>query len=170
MAKRGRKNKYETDVKARFSEIAEWLENGATERQVAQNLGIAYSTFNKYKTEKTELLQLIKKSRQSVVTKLRGALIKRALGFDYQESKTVTEKIDLPEDLKAFLAAQGYEIPEAKLVKTELMTKRALPDVAALNLALKNYDSNNWANDPQMLRIREQELKLRKEQIDNNNW
>ena len=44
------------------------------------------------------------------------------------------------------------------------------PDVAALNLALKNYDPDNWANDPQMLKIREKELKLREKQVENNTW
>lgn len=144
--KRGRKSKYETDVKSHFTQIKEWLENGATERQVAENLGIGYSTFNRYKGEKEELRELIKKSRQSVVLKLRGALIKKALGFEYQEAKIVDG------------------------VKTEINIKYALPDVAAINLALKNYDKENWANDPQMLDLRKQELKLREKQIEENSW
>lgn len=171
MAKRGRKGKYETDVKPYFSQIKEWLENGATERQVAQNLSIGYSTFNRYKGENEELRELIKKSRQSVVTMLRGALIKRALGFDYQETKTVKEQVDLPGDIREFLISNGFtqeQIEKSQLVKTEIANKFALPDVAALNLALKNYDKENWANDPQMLEIRKQELEIRKKQ--NEEW
>ena len=171
MAKRGRKGKYETDVKPYFSQIKEWLKNGATERQVAQNLSIGYSTFNRYKGENEELKELIKKSRQSVVTMLRGALIKRALGFDYQETKTVKEQVDLPEDIREFLISNGFtqeQIEKSQLVKTEIANKFALPDVAALNLALKNYDKENWANDPQMLEIRKQELEIRKKQ--NEEW
>lgn len=169
MAKRGRKNKYETDVKPRFSEITEWLESGATERQIAYNLGIAYSTFNKYKEEKMELKELIKKGRRSVVTKLRGALIQKALGFDYQESKVVSEAVELPIEIREHLLNSGFtedEISQARIVKTEIANKRSLPDVAAINLALKNYDKDNWANDPQMLALREREIKLK----ENNNW
>lgn len=171
--KRGRKNKYETDVKPYFYRIIKWLENGATERQVAQNLGIGYSTFNRYKGEKEELRELIKKSRQNVVMKLRGALIERALGFDYEESKIVKEQVDFPEDIKKYLLESGFteeQINQSKLVKTEISKKHALPDVAALNLALKNYDKENWANDPQMLAIRKRELELREQQIENNVW
>lgn len=165
MAKRGRKGKYETDVKPYFAQIKEWLENGATERQIAQNLSIGYSTFNRYKGENEELRELIKKSRQSVVTMLRGALVKRAMGFNYQETKIVKEQIDLPDKMKKFLLDNGFEnLDQAKLVKTEIANKFALPDVAALNLALKNYDKENWANDPQMLELRKQELELRKKQ------
>ena len=47
---------------------------------------------------------------------------------------------------------------------TETITKVALPDVAALNLCLKNYDPDNWANDPQMLKIKKEELKIKKEE------
>lgn len=164
MAKRGRKGKYDTDVKPYFSRIKEWLENGATERQIAQNLSIGYSTFIRYKNENEELRELIKNGRQCVVLKLRGALINRALGFNYQETKTVTEKTDLPDEIREFLLTNGFSVEEVRLVKTEINNKFALPDVAALNLALKNYDKDNWANDPQMLELRKQELELRKKQ------
>jgi len=173
MAKRGRKNKYETDVKAHFSQISKWLESGATERQIAQNLGIGYSTFNRYKTEKEELREIIKKGRQSVVLKLRGALIQRALGFKYNETKTVTEAVKLPEHIYEYLLRSGFteeQLSESKLVKTEVAEKQALPDVAALNLALKNYDPDNWANDPQGLKLKKRELELKEIQIERNDW
>lgn len=169
MAKRGRKNKYETDVKPYFDKITEWLENGATERQIAQNLGIAYSTFNKYKSEKIELTKLIKKGRQSVVAKLRGALIERALGFDYQETKIVSESIELPIEIREHLLNSGFtedEISQAQIVKTEVLNKRSLPDVAAINLALKNYDKDNWSNDWQLYGLKKRELEMKEK----NNW
>lgn len=171
--KRGRKGKYESDVKPHFSQIKKWLENGATERQIAQNLGIGYSTFIRYKNANEELRELVKKGRQSVVLKLRGALIERALGFNYEESKIVKEQVDFPEDIKKYLLENGFteeQISQSKLIKTEITKKYALPDVAALNLALKNYDKENWANDPQMLAIRKRELELKKQQIENNAW
>ena len=173
MAKRGRKNKYKTVVQPNFPKIIEWLENGATERQVAENLGIGYSTFEKYKSENIEFQELIKNSRRAVVQNLRGALIKRAMGFEYQETKMVTEQTKLPkliEEMLIDLDIPAEELTKIHLVKTEVTSKYALPDVAALNLALKNYDSDNWANDPQMMKIREKELQLREKQIDNNSW
>ncbi len=173
MAKRGRKNKYETVIKPNFSKIIKWLENGATERQVAENLGVGYSTFEKYKAENLEFQELIKNSRRAVIQELRGALIKRAIGFEYKETKVVTEQMTIPKVLQEALFKAGFDIEditEIKNTRTEVMTKQVLPDVAALNLALKNYDSDNWANDPQMMKIREKELKLREKQIDNNSW
>lgn len=153
MAKTGRKSVYESKIKPRFAEIEKWIKNGATERQVAHNIGVAYSTFNKYKVDKKEFSELLKNSKQSLVIELRGALVKKALGFKYTEIKKYIKHED------------GKPI-----TYIEETTKTALPDVAALNLCLKNYDPDNWANDPQALKMKEKELELRREIAEKDEW
>lgn len=153
MAKRGRKGAYETKIKPRFSDISEWLKHGATERQIAYNLGVSYSTFNKYKVEKSEFAELLKNGRQSLVLELRGALVKKALGFTYTEIKKY----------------QKTENGQA-VAYIEETTKTAPPDVAALNLCLKNYDPDDWANDPQALALKREELELRRQIADKDDW
>lgn len=153
MAKTGRKNVYTTSIKPHFEEIKGWLRNGATERQAARNIGIAYSSWNKYKAQEPEFSELIKNAKQSLVVELRGALVKKALGFKYTEIKKYTK------------------IEDGKQVSyIEETTKNALPDVAALNLCLKNYDPDNWANDPQALKLKEKELELRREIAEKDEW
>lgn len=154
MGKRGRKSAYETHIKPRFSDILKWLENGATEKQIAYNLGVSYSTFNKYKAEKTEFAEILKNGRKNLVLQLRGALVKKALGFEYKEVKKYSKK-DENGNVTHYV---------------EETTKPALPDVAALNLCLKNYDPDEWANDPQQLRLKEKELELRREIAEKNDW
>lgn len=173
MAKRGRKNRYETHIIPFFQQIEEWLANGATERQIAEKLGIGYSTFNGYKAQYVEFAELLKKGRRNLVSDLRGALVKKAMGFNYTETKIVKEHIDISNDMKNVLLANGFtqeQIEQANLVKTEVTNKYATPDVAALNLALKNYDKDDWANDPQMLDLRKKELELKERQIESNEW
>ena len=173
MAKRGRKNRYETHIIPFFQQIEEWLANGATERQIAEKLGVGYSTFNGYKANYVEFAELLKKGRRNLVTDLRGALIKKAMGFHYTERKVVREHVDMPEDMRNFLLANGFtqeQIEQAELVRTEVADKYATPDVAALNLALKNYDKDDWANDPQTLELKKKELELKERQIENNEW
>ena len=95
------------------------------------------------------------------------------MGFDYTETKTVSEHVDLPDAIREFLLNNGFtreQIEQAHLVKTEIMNKHALPDVAALNLALKNYDKEDWANDPQGLELKKKELELKKRLIDEKEW
>jgi hypothetical protein len=153
MSKRGRKSLYDTVIKPRINEIKRWLQNGATEKQVCDALGISHDTFYKYKRENAEFCEIIKNSRQNLVDELRGALVKRALGFEYTEKKHYIKNED------------GKTIEYI-----EETTKPALPDVAALNLCLKNYDPDNWANDPQLLKLRRDELELRKQIADSNDW
>ena len=154
MAKRGRKSAYETTIKPRFNEISEWLRNGATEKQVYENLGIGKDAFYKYKREMPEFNELIKKGRETLVKQLRGALVKKAFGFQYVETKKIKYTDENGEQKE----------------RVEETTKTALPDVAALNLCLKNYDSEEWANDPQLLAIKKEELKIKQENADKNNW
>ena len=121
-----------------------------TEKQIARKLGIAYSSWCLYKNDYSELSETIKKGRQSLVVELKSTLIERAKGFQYTEKKVIKE---------------GGEV-----VREEIYTKSSLPDVAALNLLLKNYDKENWSNDPQVIELRKKELELRERQIENNEW
>ena len=140
---------------------------------VPKTSGVAYSTFRRFKKEKKALSALVKNSKRHVVTDLRGALIKKAMGFEYKETKKTFLKVDLPEKTLVALRHIGYEekdIDAVMTIKEEETTKMALPDVNAINLALKNYDKDAWANDPQMLDIKKKELKLKEKVIENNNW
>ena len=153
MAKRGRKSVYDTVIKPRFDDILYWLRHGATEKQIIENLSINTDTFYKYKSEKTEFSELLKKGKESLVEQLRGALIKKALGFEYKESKRITKYED------------GNEI-----IQTVEYTKQSLPDVAAANLLLKNYDKENWSNDPRSDDFKREELEMKKKIFDKENW
>lgn len=169
MAKRGRKNRYETHVAPFFPQILEWLSNGATEKQIAEKLGVGYSTWSDYKVKYQELGEILEKGRRNLVADLRGALVKKALGFDYTETKIVSEHIEMPPEMREVLLNSGFtreQIEQANLVKTEVMNKHATPDVAALNLALKNYDKDDWSNDWQNYELRKKELELKEKKID----
>lgn len=132
-----------------MKEIEEWaLEK--TEEQITQILGVGLSNWNKYKNEHEELRNALKKGRDSLVKELKSKLIMKARGFHYTESKKITEK--------------------GVVVREEIYDKYCQPDVAALNLLLKNYDKENWSNDPQMLRLKERELEMREKTQEQNNW
>lgn len=171
--KGGRKPRYETFVKPRLADVQKWAANGATEAQIAKNLGIGHTAWARYKQRYGELAESIKKGRQDTVKELRSALIKKALGYEYEEVKTVTTQIELPEWLADEMIEHGIDlekVQKVKQVRKEVTTKRSTEDVAAINLALKNYDKDNWANDPQMLKIRREELELKKKMYEEGNW
>lgn len=155
MAQRGRKSLYDTVVKPRFDDILRWLRNGATEENIYKNLGISKNVFYRYKRDKREFNDLLKKGRETIVEELRGILMKKARGFEYKEYKRVTK-----------VENNG----KTTVQSIEEYTKQALPDVAAANLLLKNYDKDNWSNDPRNDDLKREELKLKKKHFDKENW
>jgi len=173
MAKRGRKSRWETDIKPNLPLIQE-MARTMTEKQIAESFGISYTgTWSLYKQQYPELVETLKKGRQNLVAELRSALIKKAKGYDYTETKETTERVKWPEELYQAMLDAGFtprQIGEARLVKTEVAHKKMAPDVAAINLALKNYDKENWANDPQQLALKKRELELREKQAEDNAW
>lgn len=149
MARAGRKSKYFTHVEPYLTEISEWAES-MTENQIAQKLGVGKTAWNDYKRKYPKLTEAVKKGRQNLVVELRGVLINKARGYTYEEKKIITD-------------SEGY-------TRKEVTQRYAHPDVAAINLLLKNYDKDNWSNDPQAMEIKRQELELKKKQIEVNNW
>lgn len=149
MAGKGRPDKYKTHIEPYLDAIKD-MALTMTERQIAEALDIGYTTFRKYKEQYPILRDTLVKGRRNLASELRSIMIMKAKGFDYQESKIIKER--------------------GKVVREEIYNKHATPDVAALNLLLKNYDSDNWANDPQSLELRKRELELREKQIEQNEW
>lgn len=149
MAKLGRKSAYETKIKPNFNIILEMCKTHS-EKQMAEALGIHYSTFMKYKAEKKEFRDILIKGRQNLVAELKGILIKKAKGYTYEEKKMITD-------------SDGF-------TRKEVTQKYASPDTGAIHLLLKNYDKDNWSNNPRADEMREEELKLKKQQVENNSW
>lgn len=151
--KRGRKGLYETHVKPFFEQIDKMLNDGASEEQVAESLGISYSSFNNYKKQHKELDELCSKPRTNLVEDLRSALVKRALGFKYEEKRQyITEDAD-----------------GNKKKHTEIITKEALPDTTAIFGALNLYDEE-YVKDKKAYELKEQELELRKMALEMKDW
>ena len=143
----GRKNKYESEVKPRFDEIERWCNIGATDAEIVQNLGISKDTFYSYKKKHPEFSELIKRARKRPVLEIKAALYKRAIGFQYEETETITDN-------------EGFS-------RTRKVVKTALPDPASAMILLKHWAKDEgWTNDPAMLELRKREVELKEKE----NW
>lgn len=163
MKKSGRPSKYETDVKPRFNEITEWLQIGATDKEIAENLGINKATLCDYKKRYSEFNELIKNGRKQPVQAIKAALFKRATGFSYTEKKVIRKKI--------VLKGEDEQSIPADLFVEEEHTKYAVPDPASAMILLKHWDKDNkWTNDPQQLELKKQELELKKKHLESEVW
>ena len=125
------KTKYETVVMPNLKLIERWKRNGASEEEIAKRLGIAYSTFNLYKSQKSELSEALKKGAEIVDTEVENALLKRALGYDYEE--ITKERND-----------------SGELVVTKVVHKQVVPDTTAQIFWLKNRCPDQWRDKLQV--------------------
>lgn len=142
-----RTSPYEQKIKPHLAEVKEWLSNGATLRMIADNLKISRATlFNMRKTHpEFEAVFKAPDSHKIVVTKLYGRLVEIAMGYEEQDEEIIKEAN-----------------VEGKIVKTvtKTLTRTIPPNIAAINLLLKNWDKLHWSNDPAELEIRKKEMEI----------
>jgi transposase len=152
MAKTGRKSIYDTVIAPHIDEIKKAVGNGATIKEIADALEISESTLNKYKAEKKELSDAFARGRASIVIEIRGALLKKALGYDYEEEKRVGRKDGKGENI----------------VLVEKYKKHQPPSETAAAMLLRNYDESWLDKDSTTTQLKQQEFELRKAMADND--
>lgn len=155
MAQKGRRGKYESHVKPNLDKIREWRKVGATVEKICDVLDISVATWFEYEKRYPEFAETIKKGQDEFCFDLRGELAKLC-----KKHTLETKKQYIKHDIET-----GH-----KTQYTEITTKEVDADIAAINLLLKNLDRGNWANDPQNLELRKQELELRKKIAESNNF
>jgi hypothetical protein len=138
----GRRNKYETHVLPKLDKVKEWVSD-YTERDIAKMLGITQQSFENYKKAYPELQEALRKGKEELILDLRNTLKRKAKGYTYTETKTVTRE----ENGKKTTVIEKYE-------------KYAQPDTGAIHLLLKNLDPT-WRNDDaQTMELKRRQVEL----------
>lgn len=115
-----------------------WARDGLTDRQISINMGVSYSTFREWLKQFPALSASLKEGKAPVDIEVENALLKRALGYQYEE--TITEVEEVPtgrtDDSGRPIMKQQKHI--RKVLKT------ALPDTTAQIFWLKNRRPDRW--------------------------
>lgn len=119
MAKKKR-GKYYTHVEPKLIEVEGWARDGLIDKQIAYNLGVAYSTFKVYKNKHSALMAALKRGKEVVDREVENALLKRAFGYEYDEVTKEKGKV------------------------SKVVTKQVAPDVTAQIFWLKNRKPADW--------------------------
>ncbi len=113
--------------------IEGWAREGLTDKQIAKDkIGICENTFIAWKRNYPAIDEALKKGKAPVDTKVENMLLKRALGYEYEE--TTTEIIEQPDGSKR------------KHIKKTM--KQVLPDTTAQIFWLKNRRPDLWRDKP----------------------
>lgn len=102
--------------------IQGWARDGLTNEQIAQNIGINPDTLYTWMKKYSEIAESLKRGKEVVDIQVENALLKRALGFHYEEE----------------IAAATGEVVQ--------VTRYEKPDVTAAIFWLKNRKPNTWRN------------------------
>ena len=131
--------------------IEAWCRDGLTEADVAKKIGVSERTLSQWKLDFPLILQALKRGKEVVDVLVENALYKRAMGYEYSETKETT-----------------YKDGEGKLFKrVEKFEKKMAPDVTAQIFWLKNRKKEEWRDaqkkehDEAVLALRKKELELK---------
>lgn len=111
--------------------IEGWARDGLTDEQIAGNMGVSRSTLNSWKDRYPDILDALKKGKEIVDRQVENALLKRALGYEYEEIK------------------EKYEFGE--LSERTITKKQVAPDTTAQIFWLKNRKPKDWRDKQERL-------------------
>ena len=100
-----------------------WARDGLTDEQIATNAGIATATLYEWKKWYPEVSEALKRGKEVVDIQVENALLKRALGYTYTETKKES-------------TAEGVRITTT--------IKEVVPDTTAQIFWLKNRRPDRW--------------------------
>jgi len=116
------KTKYDAET---FPQLAEgYAREGLNDEQIAAKLGISAATLYEYRRHHPQFLEALTRGKAPVDFSTENALLKRALGYRYDE---VTQ-----------------EYINGVLTTTKVVTKEVPGDVAAQKLWLSNRRPDRW--------------------------
>ena len=97
-----------------------WARSGLTDEQIAKNIGINRTTLYDWKKKETNIADALKKGKEVIDFEVENALLKRALGYEYEE--------------------ETYE----NGILTKKVKKHVAPDTTAQIFWLKNRQVKKW--------------------------
>lgn len=108
-----------------------WARDGLTDEQIAKNMGIRRETLIEWKKKYPNISNTLKKGKEIVDIEVENALLKRALGFQYDE---VTQELNTDTQC---------------LETTKVVKKMVVPDTTAQIFWLKNRRPDKYRDKPE---------------------
>jgi len=147
-----------------------WARDGLTDKQISQNMGINRDTLNEWKKKFSVISDTLKRGKEVIDRQVENALLKRALGYQYNEDKYASvpmEQVEYSEKLFEYMNRYKLEHPEAtddelmlvreqfpktKMILVERKAKEVVADTTAQIFWLKNRKPEQW-RDKQEVKV-----------------
>ena len=148
----------EEKINESLSKIESWVAEGQTDKEIAEKLGIPYSTFRRYKREKSELKAAIAQGNDKKNDNVIQALYKNCTGYKYYEETPVKVKEEV-------IADDGTTVLVKERVEVKSIKKYKPPDLAAQKYWLNNRDKTKWQDDPHKVTNDKKLTKLKEKEV-----
>lgn len=114
--------------------IEGWARDGLTDEQIAYNMGIRRQTLYEWKKRFPVISDVLKRGKEVVDRQVENALLKRALGYEFDEVTSELMTVRNKETGKM----------EEVLGETKRVRKQVAPDTTAQIFWLKNRKPREW--------------------------
>lgn len=133
MARRGKYHDWITEEG--LLKIEGWARDGLTDKQIAEHkIGVNESTLHRWKKTHPQVMQALKRGKEVVDRQVENALLKNALGFEYEETKT-------------YITVNPDGTKSQRVEKTKKIQR---PDTTAGIFWLKNRKPGVWRDRQQL--------------------
>lgn len=149
---------YEKKINNSLTEIESWVSDGKTDKEIAEKLGMSYSTFRRYKKENADLKSAIAQGKDKKNDNVVAALYKCCTGYKYYEEVAMKVKEEV-------LAEDGQTVLVKEHVEVNSVKKYRGPDLAAQKYWLNNRDKTKWKDDPNKVENDKKLTKLKEKEV-----
>lgn len=158
MFKIARSDSYKDIIESRLDEIETWVEHGDPDKEIAEKLGVGYSTYRKYKADSVALKGAIATGKDKANQAVEKALLNNCLGYKYYEEVATKVKEEvLAEDGKTILVKENVVVKAVKKYKG--------PELAAQRFWLINRQNKKWKDDPNKVENDNKLTKLKEKEV-----
>lgn len=163
------KGKYESWLSPEgLLKLEGWARDGLTDEQIAANIGINTATLYDWKKKYPKISESLKRGKEIVDIQVENALLKRALGYSYNEDKYISvpmDEVEYQTKLEEYMNLYKFHHPDAtddelflireRFPKTkeqlvERKVKEVVPDTTAQIFWLKNRRPDKWRDKQDM--------------------
>ena len=132
-----------------------WARDGLTDEEIAHNMGIVRTTLYTWKNEHSDIMNALKKGKEVVDIMVENALLKKALGYEYEED--ISTKLGVERMKK-------YQHPDttAQIFWLKNRKPKEWRDKQEIEQTNINLDTTNMTKEEREKRIDELKKKLMK--------
>lgn len=138
--------------------IETWAFEGMSKKEISKKLGITDRTLRNYESKDKRVFSVLNNPIENMNNKVEYALLKCALGYEFEEEELVKEKSYSTDKEGNKLVTESYRPITVK--------KRIRPDVNAQKFWLNNRNDEQWKDNPHKVKNDKEILEIRKKELE----